>query len=202
MSHGDNKPGGTMPYIITTKTITSHPADVVAIRETILSRHAVATLDEARQEANRSLHRGKLLADTDYARFGYAIDMLPESGGTVGPLPDGTVIAVRPIDYLELAGLAGWKLDYAGRERVTGRTRASDRLDLIDAYNAAQEGDGYTTEVHPDFPGSGPAPSDHVANELEGEWPGVRAVCTCGSPLDVEMHGHNGTCPVYRETRA
>ncbi len=49
---------------------------------------------------------------------------LPKTGGTIGPLPDGTVIEVERIGFPELG-------DRVGR---LGRLMA--RTDIIDAYNA------------------------------------------------------------------
>lgn len=111
-----------MPYVITT----SQPVTKPVIGGTYLcpmSRRAVGTLDEARvitgDELRQRLHHThpKILAHL----------AIPESGGTVGPLPDGTVIEVEPTEWGELV--------HAGR---LDRDADDERL-IIDAYNAAQE---------------------------------------------------------------
>lgn len=54
---------------------------------------AVATLDEARRWVTRGVSEsGRMAGSPDYA----AAANLPESGGTIGPLPDGAIIEVRP----------------------------------------------------------------------------------------------------------
>jgi len=84
-----------MPYIITTER-----TDVAAHGGTfqnVLSRIAVATLDEARRitarEYREHVHRF----------MGFDTRWITESGGTIGPLPDGTVIEVRTAAWQDLA---------------------------------------------------------------------------------------------------
>jgi hypothetical protein len=82
-----------MPYVVTTKR--RDRFDVMGPdrdRWTILSRHTVATLEEARRIVGRvCLGSTSLnLENIEQART------LPESGGPVGPLPDGTMIEVEP----------------------------------------------------------------------------------------------------------
>jgi hypothetical protein len=60
-----------------------------------MARTAVATLDEAR-EAARKAQCGGYGPDTIRSLIG-------EAGGTIGPLPDGTVIEVRGASYADLA---------------------------------------------------------------------------------------------------
>jgi hypothetical protein len=81
-----------MPYIVITERPSQPDAGNSAQRNRSVSRRAVATLEEARREAGRAcLGSTSLdLRNVEQART------LPESGGTVGPLPDGTVIEVRP----------------------------------------------------------------------------------------------------------
>jgi hypothetical protein len=83
-----------MPYIIETRMAAEPPNQNVAVRAAVLTRTAVATL-----------------ADTEYAvdlaieEHGGSIDEwpdIPESGGTVGPLPDGTVIEVRRVKWRDI----------------------------------------------------------------------------------------------------
>lgn len=83
-----------MPYIITTV----YPwADANEPARRARDRTAVATLDEAREAAHSAIP-----APTCGDYHG-AIYSLSDSGGTVGPLPDGTVIEVRPASWSELA---------------------------------------------------------------------------------------------------
>jgi hypothetical protein len=109
-----------MPYIIETKT----PA-----RDRILGKQwhhvdytAVATLDEARS------HAGALCDhwNADYQPFEREARRLPESGGTIGPLPDGTVIEVRQVSRNELSAEGGYPTPYF---------KSTDAL--IAAFNAA-----------------------------------------------------------------
>lgn len=73
-----------MPYIIET---------------TNGSQIAVATLDEARERIVRIVAgTSRSQAVLDDARWTYA-DPLPDEGGTVGPLPDGTVMEVRKVEH-------------------------------------------------------------------------------------------------------
>lgn len=86
-----------MPYII---RIPSHP-DAIARPDTLT---AVATLDEARI-AVANIYDGVEYADVETAMDNcWSAENLHESGGTVGPLPDGTVIEVAPVTLAELAG--------------------------------------------------------------------------------------------------
>lgn len=79
---------------------------------------AVATIEEAReaatQECTVSEARFPGTAESGgwgdpkvWTPFEDAARELPESGGTIGPLPDGYVIDVRQVSLDELAGLAG-----------------------------------------------------------------------------------------------
>jgi hypothetical protein len=120
-----------MPYIITT-TSEQHIGYSLTPKVT---RRAVATLDKAHAAAAYELRQ----CDTDSfaiaARVAEAY-ALPESGGTVGPLPDGTVIEVEPVLIENLIFRAGIKAWY-----VTAARRADTAMsdaDVIDAYNAAQ----------------------------------------------------------------
>jgi hypothetical protein len=84
-----------MPYIITTRQVAKPPNERLAVSTLIHSRRAVATLEEARERAY-----------IEMAERGHAIDnvvppIIDESGGTIGPLPDGTVIEVERVKYRE-----------------------------------------------------------------------------------------------------
>jgi hypothetical protein len=88
--------GTLMPYIVTTKQ--PHGGGVVPF---ILSRQAVATLEEARGVVAGLAEAGRRGREDVLA----AIGSLPESGGTI-TLPDGTVIEVEPIGWRELVKVA------------------------------------------------------------------------------------------------
>jgi hypothetical protein len=62
---------------------------VVVAGQPIVSRHTAATLEEARRVGRRLLADHNVWPTAD-------VDNLPAAGGTVGPLPDGTTIEVRP----------------------------------------------------------------------------------------------------------
>lgn len=79
---------------------------------------AVATLEEAREEAKN--HADNLPIEDKAGPWYRAIDALPESGGSVGPLPDGTIIEVSRVAWGTIAELA-----------------PSDTLDPIAAFNAS-----------------------------------------------------------------
>jgi hypothetical protein len=95
-----------MPFVVTTKRVRvwvdmpTGEDDDGERSATTIERRAVATLEEAREAAHvqvvaRTLER---LAWPDKPPwFGYVqdADALPESGGAVGPLPDGTTIHVE-----------------------------------------------------------------------------------------------------------
>lgn len=111
-----------MPYIITTDS----PDERLALRGTGITRRAVATLDEARARIrNIVVESGR--------PGGTTADPITPTGGTVGPLPDGTVIEVRAVTPYEL-----WR--EAGRPASASRTHAPPDVAVsVDAYNAAQE---------------------------------------------------------------
>lgn len=103
-----------MPYIISIKDG----------RQTT-SAHAVATLNEARDWT-----AGEVAAHTSDPAVAEhivkAVDLLPEEGGTVGPLPDGTLIKVHPIAYSSLGGMVGLKAADLPTDQQ-----------ILDAWNAA-----------------------------------------------------------------
>lgn len=97
-----------MPYIITTRTR-------VPLGEGFaegLSRQAVATLDEALEAAyDRMQVEGGAPAIRSRETYEQLVDQweaIDESGGTVGPLPDGTVIEVEQVSWNTLAVEAGF----------------------------------------------------------------------------------------------
>jgi hypothetical protein len=135
----------TGPYIVTTKRRPPAAAYVrglgVRPRADVLSRRAVATLDGAKRYAIsdnsgawvNEPREGKRPDDWQAALD--AILALPESGGTVGPLPDGTIIEVEATKYKRLRAL----LDAEARRHVD---HAPDpeawKQRILDAYNARE----------------------------------------------------------------
>jgi hypothetical protein len=115
-----------MPYIVTAK----RPCATEYGAQFSLSRRAVATLEEAQETAwdVACNHLGG-----DPAPF----VALPESGGTVGPLPNGTVIEVEQTTWAALAEAADedWWIALAERE---DEGNATARQTILDAYNARQ----------------------------------------------------------------
>ena len=88
-----------MPYIITTinpQGAAEQDSDGRSYYVPTSTRTAVATLNEA----DLYLQRFDQWQTVD-------VRNLPESGGTVGPLPDGTVVEVHQVDNARLAELAG-----------------------------------------------------------------------------------------------
>jgi hypothetical protein len=84
-----------MPYIIETRYAPGTAE--YAAKLPPKSRYAVATLDEAREitlEAIGATCEAYPQSDGEDDALDATIS-LPESGGTIGPLPDGTVIQVQ-----------------------------------------------------------------------------------------------------------
>ncbi len=126
-----------MPYVITTtERFTPDPqrgdAPASAYEPRVVSRVAVATMDEARwwiveNPCNGVCHpeRGMMVADLK-AQLDAACS---GSGGTVGPLPDGTVIEVTPYMEVELGAFTDLTYD---------QVISLPSSEIIAAYNAAQ----------------------------------------------------------------
>lgn len=111
------------PYIVTTTEIGPQGHDPIA------SRRAVATLDEAREGALTEIELGGHgVADFELLK---RADTLPESGGTVGPLPDGTLIEVERVEYRALC-------DCIGEEPLKAKLDGWTAPELVDAFNARQ----------------------------------------------------------------
>lgn len=92
-----------MPYIVTTQR-TSDERGVE-----LLSRRAVATLEEAQDAAQQIVYDGPpIRVKTEWELICMVIADMPESGGSVGPLPDGTVIEVERVDWPRMATIAGY----------------------------------------------------------------------------------------------
>ena len=112
------------PYIVTVRRPPSGRMRVFRDE----SRRAVATLDEAREIAE-----GYVTEKADGEEYNRALDQvedMPESGGTVGPLPDGTVIEVERREIQSL-----WPHN----------TDSMDKSDaeIIAAFNEAQGAPAY-----------------------------------------------------------
>ena len=133
-----------MPFIVTTKQPDrphrfSQPHVPATYGPGPVSRRAVATLEEARVTAHDVIMAGPTVKVADLPRdavFGYAgahtaIEEVPESGGSVGPLPDGTVIEVERVSEGELGRAIG--LNPGGRILAEMST-----AEIIAAYNAKQ----------------------------------------------------------------
>jgi hypothetical protein len=94
-----------MPYIITTANLgTGAEPDALGLLDwagaIILSQRAVATLDKARAWAHWSVAKTfphHVQVPREVVRGMDAAERLPENGGTIGPLPDGTVIEVEQV---------------------------------------------------------------------------------------------------------
>jgi hypothetical protein len=108
-----------MPYIVTTKR--QQPTGHFERTIDPVSRRAVATLETVLQYGSDQGWRRATVR---------AVASLPESGGTVGPLPDGTVIEVVPMDEEEMRSYAS----------ISGVNDAYERpmTEILDAYNARQ----------------------------------------------------------------
>jgi hypothetical protein len=90
-----------MPYIITTH------ARLTQTMPGPTTRIAVATLDEAREAAYSAVEDREPPIMVCFRLAGECHDM-SESGGTIGPLPDGTVIEVKPCTWSHLAKVVKW----------------------------------------------------------------------------------------------
>jgi hypothetical protein len=135
-----------MPYIITTKTAEAREAtaqlnsdeamtltlDEAKRREaTGTTRRAVATLDEAHDEAAGRV-QAVVGAPPQPDEWDVQLARITESGGTVGPLPDGTVIEVVKVCDTWCIGVAeDAGHEFPDPENVTVQ-------EGIDAYNARE----------------------------------------------------------------
>lgn len=122
-----------MPYIIETHL----PSDLILpASHPRITRRAVATLLEARERILCEDHFGPdpdtwAEHDANCARVDEcmeAVEDLPESGGTIGPLPDGTTIRVKRVSANDLDSIA-LELDLS-------KWATAD--EWCDAYNSAQ----------------------------------------------------------------
>lgn len=126
------------PYIVTTTQECEHCAEQGNVESIILSRVAVATLEKAKAESRKVVgvlggSSGSTLSPL------HLIDSLPESGGTIGPLPDGTVIEVKPTTWADLwvaSGLDQQTLVDADYANEPGPDQDDARQRILDAFNA------------------------------------------------------------------
>jgi hypothetical protein len=146
-----------MPFIVTTKREVDQPLVKISGTATpqpgffpkyeVESRRAVATLEAAQRSIGTVL-----LATVDpgpaYEAARQQVAALTESGGSVGPLPDRTVIEVEPILGGMLALAAGFAVDAYGHCETP-------QAEIIAAYNAKQE-----TKPCPECGGSGVSPTE------------------------------------------
>jgi len=92
-----------MPYIITIWH-NEDAAPTPVIPKPKDTRKAVATLDEALSDVSTIVCN--LMAGENFGQYQDQFRAIDESGGTVGSLPDGTVIEVRPTHWDVLAARA------------------------------------------------------------------------------------------------
>ena len=129
-----------MPYIITTRPdcgcgwgslCDNQTGCGASFHEDRSTSHAVATLEEARDAALDIMW--PYTYDKHACRFEITAEIghLPESGGTIGPLPDGTVIEVERVSLATLHA----RIVNGGTPLSEGLLRAPERL-TIAAYNA------------------------------------------------------------------
>ena len=114
-----------MPYIITTtgpRHVPFDDGDYIDGTET--TRIAVATLEEARDVVTGIVEEREPFSHKVQETAGSNLSAMRESGGTVGPLPDGTVIEVRAVAWQDLAP---WPQP----------TDPPYRADIIAAFNGA-----------------------------------------------------------------
>lgn len=131
-----------MPYVITRslQQAASRMPDATQAGK-VVSRHAVATLAEARDYALTIVLRAERDHDDGrwagkYSELDEAARTLSESGGTVGPLPDGTVLEVKPT--LSWGGRPIGTAQWLREERGWTLPRGVDDDGAMAAYNAAQ----------------------------------------------------------------
>lgn len=131
-----------MPYIIETTFPDCGIGGCDKCARSTQTRVAVATVEQARDVAHNFVHAEyramyPIRADGQGGEHSDAqrshrwrnveITKLPESGGTIGPLPDGTVIEVREMSYEDIAGIPD------GAELLAD----GDSGEIVAAFNAA-----------------------------------------------------------------
>jgi hypothetical protein len=125
-----------MPYIVTTTP--REPEGWDDDSDFAPSRRAVATLEEARRAARSTVERAMPIDRPGFSpRHGFLCntDALPEEGGTIGSLPDGTVIEVERVSEAALYNAIRPTLCCPTCGIQQSHVSGSH---LIDAYNAAR----------------------------------------------------------------
>lgn len=91
---------------------------------------AVATLDEAKAiiDSERDRYYGDHGTDASEHTIIVQTQNLPITGGTIGPLPDGYIIDVQRLDWIDLARLCGMDC---------GSLCAGPNQSIIDVYNGS-----------------------------------------------------------------
>lgn len=119
-----------MPYIVTTTT----PVEVADFNDPlpVESHVAVATLDEARDAAIEAT--GGAFSVAEHNAILAAVAAFTAEGGTVGPLPDGTTIAVEPAGWDRLRDESGW------RRAAVVAFNADNRHEVCAAWNREHGG--------------------------------------------------------------
>lgn len=131
-----------MPYIITTRRSYEQRPGTNDLGQTVeqTTRRAVATLDEAREAARLAVHAAHAAYGQSWNNRweGWAVTewyIGHDAGGTVGPLPDGTVIDVARVGWRSLVDA----IPTLGTYRVPRSPDADDVAAMLDVYNAAQQ---------------------------------------------------------------
>jgi hypothetical protein len=117
-----------VPYIVTTTRPVARP-DAAIFRH----QRAVATLGEAREAAMGEVE-AVAFATAGFDHLHTVASELPEAGGTIGPLPDGTVIEVERMSVERLCNMIPPEVLSTN---ALAWSRSSDLI--IDAFNAQQE---------------------------------------------------------------
>lgn len=120
-----------MPYVVTTgKRFNDTDSGIGGVQ--VESRRAVATIEDARNAADAILadhsDGAQLMA---WAAISAEVPNLPEAGGKVGPLPDGTMVEVEPVALADI-----WQ---AIRPDPPNDSPLPSTDEIIAAYNATQE---------------------------------------------------------------
>lgn len=114
-----------MPYVISTR---GPAVEDTPINGWPTTRRAVGTLDEAQDTVREAVDRtAPRNGGEDWTISVAQFAAIDKSGGTVGPLPDGTVIVVREMTYEDI-----YAVDPAVAE-------VPDAQAHVDAFNAAQQ---------------------------------------------------------------
>lgn len=108
-----------MPYIVKTYLPGGQEPD---------QDHAVATLDNAKDEARSSVVEPDTFSKHDAIQA--AIDVIPDVGDTIGPLSDGTVIEVELATWHDLIDAVG------GFPQIPESASDPLAVEIIDAYNS------------------------------------------------------------------